>query len=303
MNTKTYLEKILAQQTLQADGQEMKALNEEKIRVENLILKEFKDSNPTIKIAGSIAKGSALKDSYDLDICVYFPKEDSEDCGETLKEIYEKVKACLEKEYRIVTKPVALRLESNSPSTKGVYCHIDVVPGRFVDGSDGDCFLHITNGDKKYFKTNLKVHLEYIKNSGMIDQIKLLKLWRSRSGLSVRTFILELLVVKILKASKATTLQDYLIEFWTELRDNIDTVTIEDPANPYGNDLSEIFDEKIKSQLQAAADRTMQLAERDRWEDIYGPIEDGDTANRVASIVSVASNYRTPPRPYCDDLV
>ncbi len=303
MSAKTYLEKILARQTLKADGQEMKALNEEKIRVENLIQKEFKDSNPTIKIAGSIAKGSALKDSYDLDICVYFPREDSDDCGETLKEIYEKAKACLEKEYYVVIKPVALRLQSNSPNTKGVDCHIDVVPGRFVDGTEGDCYLHITTGDKNYFKTNLKVHLNHIKNSGLIDQIKLLKLWRNRSGLSVRTFILELLVIKILKGSKATSLQEYLIEFWMGLRDNIDNVTIEDPANPYGNDLSEIFDENIKSQLQSAAHRTLQLVDLDRWEDIYGPVEDRDTANRVASVVSVASTYRTPPRPYCDDVV
>jgi len=303
MNPKTYLEKILNQQSLASDGPEIKALNEEKTRVESLILNEFKDSNPTIKIAGSIAKGTPIKDSYDLDICVYFPKEDSEDCGDTLKEIYDKVRACLEKQYYIVTKPVALRLQSNSERTRGVDYHIDVVPGRFIEGSEGDCHLHITTGDKKYFKTNLKVHIKHIKNSGLIDQIKLLKLWRSRSVLSVRTFILELLVVKILKDSKATSLQDYLIEFWTELRDNIDNITIEDPANPYGNDLSEIFDDHIKAQLQAAAKQTLQLVERGTWEDIYGLVEDKDSANRVASILSVASNYNTPPRPYCDEVV
>lgn len=301
MNPKTYLEKILSQQTLADDGPEMKALNEEKLKVEELIRREFENSNPTIKIAGSVAKETAIIDSYDLDVCIYFSCDDK-DCGETLKDIYHKVRACLEKQYHVEQKPVALRLHSSSSSTFGIDYHIDAVPGRFTDESRGDSYLHISVGEKNYFKTNLKVHLKYIKDSGLIDQIKLLKVWKFRTGLSIRTFILELLVIKILKNSTASSLEDYLIEFWNEVRDNIFNIIIEDPANPNGNDLSEIFDDNIKHQLKDAAERTLDLISRNRWEDVLGQVKLSESYIGPA-IVSSASKYNNPPKPYADDMV
>lgn len=301
MTPQKYLEQIISQQTLAEDGTEMKALNEEKTKVENLIMREFKDSNPTIKIAGSIAKGTAIKDSYDLDVCTYFSYDDT-DCGTTLKDIYNNVKACLEKEYSVIPKPVALRLQSKLQGTFGVDYHIDVVPGRFVDESRGDCYLHISSGEKKYFKTNLKVHLNCIRTSELIEQIKLLKLWKTRCGLSIRTFILELLVIKILKNSTATSLEDYLVEFWTEVKDNIFNIAIEDPANPNGNDLSDIFDDTIKQQLKDAAERTLELISRNRWEEVLGQVKQTESYIDPA-IVSSASKYNNPPKPYTDDMV
>ena len=172
---------------------------------------------------------------------------------------------------------MALRLHSEASVPFGVYFHIDAVPGRFIDESRCDCYLHISVGDKSYFKTNLKVHLKHIKGSGLIDQIKLLKLWKVRSGLSIRTFILELLVIEILKNSKATSLEDYLIEFWTTVKDGIFEIKVEDPANPTGNEVIEIFDDTNKQQLKDTATRTIELISRRRWEDVLGPTEKNES--------------------------
>lgn len=301
MSPKACLETILSQQTLAEDGPEMKSLNEEKQRVEELIRKEFEQSNPTIKIAGSIAKETAIKVSYDLDVCIYFSCDDK-DCGETLKDIYHRVKTCLEKHYYVEQKPVALRLYSNSSTTFGTDYHIDAVPGRFTDETRGDCFLHISVGDKSYFKTNLKTHLKHIKESGLIDQIKLLKVWKARAGLQIRTFILELLIIEILKGSRSSSLEDYLVEFWTKVRDSIFDIKIEDPANPTGNDLSEIFDDTIKQQLKDEASRTLDLISRNRWEDVMGHVEKNESYIGPAIITS-AQKYPNAPKPYSDDLV
>ena len=50
------------------------------------------------------------------------------------------------------------------------------------------------------------------------------------------TGAVELLAIELMKDKKDEDLTDQLTRFWTELRDNIDDITIEDPANPTGND-------------------------------------------------------------------
>ena len=85
-----------------------------------------------------------------------------------------------------------LRLHSRDPKDR-LDLRVDVVPGRYVDEKGGDVFLHQTSGDKNWLKTNLDVHINHIKNSQVTDAIRLIKLWRVRNHLSVRTFVLELL--------------------------------------------------------------------------------------------------------------
>jgi hypothetical protein len=70
---------------------------------------------------------------------------------------------------------------------------------------------------------------------------------------------------------------------WTELRDNIDDITIEDPANPTGNDLSELFNSSIKLELSTRARTTLDLIERYGWEQVFGQVPEKSTK---ASIVT-----------------
>jgi hypothetical protein len=41
------------------------------------------------------------------------------------------------------------------------------------------------------------MHLSHIKNSNVVDAIRLIKLWRVRKALMFKTFVLELLVIKL----------------------------------------------------------------------------------------------------------
>jgi len=124
-----------------------------------------------------------IREDYDLDIICYFPADEIA-AGTTLKEIYGNVRSSLEKTYQVRPKTTALRLLDKD----GGDFRIDVIPGRFVNGSKGDAFLHQNGGSKDYLKTNLQTHIDHIAGSGCTDIIRLMKLLRLRNGLAVRTF-------------------------------------------------------------------------------------------------------------------
>src|SRR5437899_1372028 len=165
MTNNEYLSVILTAQTLGEESDELKALQERRAEVEKILRDHFQESSPTIRYGGSKAKGTMIRDSYDLDIICYFSHDDT-GAGETLEDIYNNASKVLSDTYFVEPKASALRLKDKNPSTLGLDFHIDVVPGRFVDASKGDAFLYVSTGEKKRLKTNLDVHIKYVKDSG-----------------------------------------------------------------------------------------------------------------------------------------
>jgi len=290
MDENQYLSDILQSQTLDPDGQEMKDLRSRRDDVEKLLCKKFEKSSLTIKYGGSKAKGTMIIEAYDLDVICYFDHEDAE-AGGTLQEIYENVEKALGDDYLVTRKPSALRLKSRDLSQWAADFHIDVVPGRFIDGDQGDVFLYRSSGEKGRQKTNLDVHISHVRDSGVIDAIRLLKLWRARNNLSVRHFILELLAIELLKGKRDAKLADQLKHVWAELRDNAESIKVEDPANPTGNDLSEMFSSAIKHELSTVAAQTLEIIEKDGWEKVFGPVPG------KSSTPLIVPGFTVRPRP------
>ena len=201
MTADEYLSEVLASQALGDDSDELNALQTHRADVEKLIRDNFKNTALTIRYAGSKAKGTMNKESYDLDIVSYVASGDNT-AGETLENIYENHKKALGKKYIVEPKGSALRLKGCDPVNLGVDFHIDVVPGRFTDDTKTDAYLYQSGGDKTRLKTNLDVHLDHVRNSGVIDAIRMAKLWRVRNGLPIRTFVLELAVIKLLEGQE-----------------------------------------------------------------------------------------------------
>jgi hypothetical protein len=280
MSDKKYLEDILESQTLDPDGQEMKDLRAHRVDVEMLLRKKFEKCSPTIRYGGSKAKGTMIKEAYDLDLTCYFGRDEN-GAGETLQEIYENVEDALADDYLVTRKPSALRLKSKDMNHWATDFHIDVVPGRFIDEKNEDVFLYRSSGEKGRQKTNLDVHIEHVKNSGVIDAIRLEKLWRARNFLSVRHFVLELLTIELLKRKKSLDITDQLKHIWTELRDNVENITIEDPANPTGNDLSELFNASVRQELSSTAKRTLELIEKSGWEVVFGSVPEKSSKSQI----------------------
>ena len=115
--------------------------------------------------------------------------------------------------------------------------------------------------------------------------------------MQVRNFILELLTIELLKDKKGESLTDQLEHVWTELRDNIDDITIEDPANPTGNDLTELFNSAIKLELSDAARVALQNVKNDDWKAIFGEVPAKKPTSASASWGSSGSPTLFTPRP------
>ncbi|HWP56926.1 MAG TPA: nucleotidyltransferase [Candidatus Acidoferrales bacterium] len=300
MNANDYLEKILAQQTFDDDDAEMKELRTRRKEIQQILDRRFSESSPSIRWGGSVAKCTMIREAYDGDMTCYFPHDET-DAGNTLAEIYDNVANTLSGKYVIERKTSALRVKD--PSTKpskgfAQDLHIDVVPGRFTNGDEDDVFLHRTNGDKERLKTNLQVHIDHIRDSGVIPAIRLMKLWNTRNGIGAKTFVLELLTVKLLQGKKNASISKQLEHLWTELRDHAGSLAVEDPANPSGNDLKPILDQ-ARHRLSTAAATTLSLIENSGWEAVFGKIdENSDPEGRKTALKAAAVRVVSPTKPW-----
>lgn len=295
MTVDQFFDELLKSQELTKD--QIAELEDHRDEVEAILREEF-GSEPTIRFAGSRAKGTMIADSYDLDIACYFPN----DCGMTIKEVYYKAKEILDKKYTIDPKTSAIRIKNLKGDETPVDYHIDVVPGRFID--DGkDVFLYLSSAEGNYIQTNLKTHIAHIKDGGQQDVIKLMKLWKVRNRLTLRTFVLELLVVRVLKDSKITRNPRKVREVLVFIRDQISDVRLEDPANS-ANVVSELLTptEKIfASSLAGEAIRILDSAQNEgaeveAWRKVFKE-EAGETHNTVSTPLVIR---REPPKPWCN---
>jgi len=298
MTTSDYLNSILSSQQMKEDSDELEELRSHRKSVESLLRERFSERSPTIRYGGSQAKGTLILESYDLDIICYFPS-DEVGAGATLKDIYENVREALAEDYYVESKTSALRLKSketdgSAPSD----FHIDVIPGRYTDASKADCFIYQASGEKERLKTNLDVHIKYVKESGVLDSIQLLKLWKVRHGLNLKHFVFELMIIKLLAKHSSLTLSEQLEFVWKELRDRKDPVGIEDPANPQGNDLSSILSEAWPS-LKAAAEDTLKTIEVSGWSAVFGPAPAEAAQEKVRILKAAAAAVISPTKPWC----
>lgn len=279
MSVQEYLKQVLASQELSPDGAEMKALHAHKEEITDFLRKEF-GTLPEIKYAGSYAKGTMIKESYDLDIVCYFPSSDQR----SLKEIHDEVKEHLEKQYAIEEKASAVRILDLKSAASPTGYHIDVVPGRFIADSS-DVFLHVTYGEKERMQTNLKAHINHIVRSQCEQNIALAKLWNCRNSLSLKTFVVELFVVEALSGfSEKSDLQKSFKHVLEAFRDQFQTTRLIDPANS-GNPVSSLMSTSHKSLVAQAAKEACQKTANDDLEGWKSIFQENGGSERPASTV------------------
>src|SRR5205823_3794597 len=132
MDNERYLRDVLAAQTLEDDSDELKELRGHRKDVEELLREKLSGASPSIRYGGSTAKGTVVRECYDLDLIFYVP-HDNDSAGDTLEAIYNNVNGVLSEKYDVERKTSALRLRSKDPQTLGRDFYIDVVPGRYTD--------------------------------------------------------------------------------------------------------------------------------------------------------------------------
>jgi len=298
MKPSEYLLTVLEGQQLSEDSDEYKKLISRRKNVESIIKAFFSGAKVTIRYGGSIAKGTIILEDYDLDLVFYFETEDTT-AGQTLGEIYKNFVKALQVNYIVKEKKSSIRLKGKSGAESNIDFHIDVVPGRYTDASKQDVFIYQSGSDKERLKTNIEKHIEHVRKSGLIDVIKLAKLWKSRRDLSIKTFVLELLVIKTLEnVDRSLSINQKLIKFWEILRDKKGDISIEDPANPQGNDLSTVWDTTTKSKVVMLAKMTLDTIKNGQWEDVFGSIEKVSREEKISSIQVTTSSRGDRARPW-----
>lgn len=268
MTIQEYLKNLLISQEIKPGSEEMQTLHSHKDEITKFLRKEFGD-DPVIKYAGSYAKGTMIQESYDLDAVCYFPSTDSR----TLKEIYDDVASRLKERYLVEEKASAVRILNLKDSTSPDSYHIDVVPGRFIEGSS-DVFLHVTYGEKERMQTNLKAHINHIVDSGCVDVIKIAKLWNHRQNLTIKTFILEIFVVRALKGFREkANLKSAFIKVIQSFKDEFGSVELCDPANPTGNIISKLISPSHRILVVQAAEKALVKIEKSdymgSWKEVF----------------------------------
>ncbi|HEY1757851.1 MAG TPA: nucleotidyltransferase [Bryobacteraceae bacterium] len=296
MNTNEYLQKVLSGQDLKDDSTELKELQTHRAEVEALIRKTF-GSVPTIRYGGSLAKGTLIRESYDLDVVCYMPC-DGDDAGKTLEEIHRNVRDCLAQSYFVEEKTSALRLRGKDGENFRRDFHIDVVPGRFTDKADADCYIYQRSAEKCRLKTNLDVHIKYIRGSGVLDAIRLLKLWNARNLIGLKQFVFELLIIELLDGMESKPLADQLTHVWEEIVASADPISVEDPANPSGNDLTAVV-KAAWPKLIATAKSTLETIRVAGWESVFGAVAVASGVSIVDRAQRAAASVSAPNKPWC----
>lgn len=243
MSNHDYLLQLLAQQDLaQAQLNTLRTLREQ-IEGQLAVLQ----GSPRFYYAGSFGKKTMIRESFDLDIVIYWPN----DCGYSLKDMSDAVGNILKKNWKFVNpKTVAWVL----PFEGGF--HIDVVPGRAIDGTFKYANLYHRDKDSS-FQTSIKVHLDAVRDSGRRDVIRLMKLWRTKQTVPLKkSLTLELMTINGCKGTRTDDIEKQLIAALTHVRDNIMTVRIVDPANT-NNVLSEEISSVERSKIRVAADAAL----------------------------------------------
>lgn len=221
--------------------EEQNNVSERKQKIEDKLRGEFGSKIQSIKYSGSISKGTAVKNSHDIDIALHF-KNDS---FSTLKEMYDSVYDFLEKHYKVRKQKVSIGLPGQD---------VDVVPGRRInpdDSSDNDVFLYRTDNDSR-IKTNIEKQKDAIRESGSKEVIKLCKIWRDNWNLEFKSFALELLVIKALEDFDGKGYDNKFRHLLEYICENVESVTLTDPGNS-NNDVAETVESSKKKLFKSTA--------------------------------------------------
>ena len=161
-----------------------------RVEVEKVLRAAFPAASATIRYGGSKAKGTLIREFMTSTSRSTSPTATTRPARRSRPSSRTSHNA-LARYYFLEPRTSALRLRSRDRRSD---LHIDVVPGRFTDDSKTDCFLHQENGEKDRLKTKFDVHIAHIRDSGVVDTLRLLKLWRVHHRLQVKQFAFELSV-------------------------------------------------------------------------------------------------------------
>lgn len=212
--------------------------------------------------SGSYAKNTAVNTKFDFDLIAPFKR----DTHNTLKEMYEEVYQILFDEYdKVATvrkQKVSIGIEFY-PDEDGDIVNIDVVPGRelnpgqYEDDQKLNLYVYsrygtISEGSER-LRTNVKVQIENIRSNSEKGEarkvVRLLKVWKIENRKQVKSFFIELIVLKAFEKLSISGFTWEVLKSCLEfIRDKVETINLPDPGNG-GNNVSDTLTANEKTNL------------------------------------------------------
>lgn len=197
------------------------------------------------KISGSRAKGTAIDLSTDLDLFISL----SSTTRNSLEEIYNSLYN------RMLDEQISVRKQNVSIGVTYQGKKVDLVPAKRQGQYGNDHSLYRRKAGS-WTKTNIDTHISRVRQSGRITEITALKIWRENHNLEFPSIYLECFAIDSLYGHSLNAPADNIMHLLRDIRDNIQTRRVIDPANT-NNILSEELTQMEKKALSNAAQQSL----------------------------------------------
>ena len=206
--------------------------------------------NIKIKKSGSKEKGDSIKGKSDVDIFVSIDDYDNE---------------ASVKKYRLSLYKYLSNFYSNirnqdvSIGINYAGINVDVTPGKIIKNDsyysfNKDHYIYSLDDDRN-IKTNIDKQISLICSSNHINEIILLKIWKTNNDIKFPSIAIELIVIKYFNdyPYANSSISNNMIGLMHYIAENIETIKLSDPGN-LSNDVLEDFSldkrRKIKKKLE-----------------------------------------------------
>lgn len=198
-----------------------------------------------LQYSGSYAKETGVRGISDVDVFISL-KSDTTD---TLKEIYEKLVSLAQSNgWSPRRQNVSVGVTVNG--TMG-----DLVPGKVQAGYQNYHSLYLRKRDS-WTQTNVALHVDTVRNSGRLKEIRAIKIWRMLRALDFPSLYLELFVIDALSGRSRSTLAENVLHALRTTGSSLITTRIVDPANTnniLSDDLTQVEKQRIAAQAAQSA--------------------------------------------------
>jgi hypothetical protein len=216
MGNKSYLNELLKKN----EAKKIDPKDERLLALKKLIKNWAGKKLSSIELTGSFLKGTMLKDERGIDLLISFKSE----YLDKLKELFLSLSESFS-DKSFEAKMVDITIQLNFKGLK-----VALIPCIKKNGSiNYHKLYHVDFGVLK--KTNLSLHVNEVRESKFIDEIKLIKLWRNFHQLSLPTILIEQIVLKVLTKNKSNNIHDNFISVLEYLKNKFKDDEIIDPAN------------------------------------------------------------------------
>jgi len=203
-----------------------------------------------IRFCGSYANGTRIKGGTDIDILISLGPRTPLDVDKLYDRFFTFLKG---KGYKPVRGNISIGLLHHG-------LEIDLIPARQEWGGSNDHRIYETE-HQRVTRTNFDTHLQTVKDSDVIEEIRLVKIWRNLRNLRLPSFCLELAVMDALRHRPHHQPAANMEVVLRYLKDTLPNAPIRDPAN-FENRVS---DDLLKHEKIAIAEAATESLKRADW--------------------------------------